>query len=559
MRSSLRKLLLLQLAVLWFVAVMPAPIGNSANASDRGAMVVNEAPANQPQRFLRGHALVIGNSRYQYTTPLPNPANDAKDIANALKPLGFEVTLKVDATLKAMENNIKRFGRKLREGGVGLFYYAGHGVQVAGRNYLIPIDADVDSESDIKYEAIDAGRLLGKMEDANNGTNIIILDACRNNPFSSKFRGVSRGLAKMDAPAGSLIAYSTAPGSVAADGDGRNGLYTSKLLTLINREGLTIEECLKKVRVEVMKETANEQVPWESSSLTVDFYFVGPKKMEITTKEASPSNSIELLFWESVKDSEDAKLYQSYIDEFPEGSFVKLAALYIDKYTPQRPAVIKTKANGDDGQPAATGGTINRKDPGWVEGADSPQKATDPSHLEPIEKSGSDPASSKTPAISAAQSERDKQILQKAIPGPVASISPSKKAPGAMGEHGQYIKYPNGIVYDKATGLEWYSGPGRSISVSDLKKWIKHVNTDGGNWRIPTQKELMTLYEKGAGRYNISPLLEMHDPYVWYRKKGLFFGNSAFDAHNFLLNPTDPGAHHPKSSHNKAFAVRSKP
>ena len=321
-----------------------------AIAGDRGVTVESTSKgAIDKARNIRGHALIIGNSRYRFISPLSNPANDATDIAAILKNLGFEVTLKVDATHRAMENEVLRFGRKLRKGGVGLFYFAGHGVQVAGRNYLIPIDANVDSESDIKFDTVDAGRILGKMEDAGNGINIIILDACRNNPFVSKFRTENRGLAKMEAPTGSILAYSTAPGSVAADGEGRNGLYTEKLLKYLKKEGLSKEDCFKKVRIEVMEESAKKQVPWESSSLTADFYFISPQRVEALAKNDGPSESVEILYWESIKDSKDIQQYQSYIDDFPDGSFVKLAKIYIKKYSKEK----KPVENREKKQPIA--------------------------------------------------------------------------------------------------------------------------------------------------------------------------------------------------------------
>ena len=217
-------------------------------------------------------ALVIGNSAYK-SSPLRNPVNDAQDIAAALKKLGFDVMHSENADQITMKRAIRQFGRKLREGGIGLFYYAGHGVQVKGRNYLIPIGAQIETESEVEYEAVDAGRVLGQMEDAGNDLNIAILDACRDNPFTRSFRSREQGLAKMDAPKGSLIAYSTAPGSVAADGKGRNGIYTKYLLKHMRTPGLTIERVLKKVRIDVMGETVDKQVPWESSSLRGDFYF----------------------------------------------------------------------------------------------------------------------------------------------------------------------------------------------------------------------------------------------------------------------------------------------
>jgi len=228
-------------------------------------------------------ALVIGNGAYK-SAPLKNPVNDASDMASTLRNLGFDVMHINNADRRRMEDTIREFGRRLRHGGVGLFYYAGHGMQVDGRNYLIPVDAKVESESDVKFEAVDAGRVLGKMEDAENELNIVILDACRDNPFARSFRSSSLGLARMDAPKGSLIAYATAPGYVAADGTGRNGIYTKYLLKHITAPGLTLEQVLKRVRVEVINETRDKQVPWESSSLTGEFYFVIEGKVTVTKR-----------------------------------------------------------------------------------------------------------------------------------------------------------------------------------------------------------------------------------------------------------------------------------
>jgi hypothetical protein len=172
-----------------------------------------------------------------------------------------------------MEEAIDGFFHKLRGGGAGLFYYAGHGIQVAGSNYLIPVDARVSSEADVKYNGVNVGLVLGKMQDAGNELNIVILDACRDNPFSRSFRTTSRGLARMDSPRGSFIAYATAPGGVAADGSGRNGIFTKHLLTHLATPGLKVEEVFKRVAIEVDRETRGSQLPWRSSSLIGDFYF----------------------------------------------------------------------------------------------------------------------------------------------------------------------------------------------------------------------------------------------------------------------------------------------
>lgn len=237
-------------------------------------------------------ALVIGNGAYK-KAPLRNPVNDAYDMAEALRIIGFEVIHKENTSQRSMENAIRDFGKRLRKGGVGLFYFAGHGIQVKGINYLIPVDARIESESDVKYECVDAGRVLGKMEDAGNDLNIVVLDACRDNLFARGFRSNRRGLARMDAPKGSLIAYATAPGSVAADGIGRNGVYTKHLLEHMKTPCLTVEQVLKRTRIDVMNETEDKQVPWESSSLTGDFYFV-PEGEIIATKVPSKKESMEL-------------------------------------------------------------------------------------------------------------------------------------------------------------------------------------------------------------------------------------------------------------------------
>ena len=234
------------------------------------------------------YALVIGNSAYQ-TAPLTNPVNDAEDMSSTLINMGFTVILKKNADQRTMEDAIRSFGKQLRKGGVGLFYFAGHGMQVDGRNYLIPVDSKIESESDVKYEAVDAGRVLGKMEDAENQLNIVILDACRNNPFSRNFRSTETGLARMDAPRGSLIAYATAPGEIAADGTERNGIFTKYLMKHMVVSNLPIELVLKQTRIDVARATDGRQTPWESSSLMGNFYFKSEKGI-VTSEKADKSN-----------------------------------------------------------------------------------------------------------------------------------------------------------------------------------------------------------------------------------------------------------------------------
>lgn len=249
--------------ILLFIVIIL--ISMSAFSMDR-ALVLKHM--KQEQRV----ALLIGNSSYS-SSPLRNPVNDVESMSSALKAMGFDVIKVENASQREMDEAISGFGGKLRNGGVGLFYYAGHGMQVGGENYLIPVDAEIDVEGDIKYRAVNVGTVLSKMEAAGNRLNIVFLDACRNNPFSRSWRSSTKGLAKVDAPTGTYIAYATAPGSVASDGTGSNGIFTEALIRAMSVKGLTIENVMKQVRVEVAGQTDRKQIPWTSSSLMGDFYF----------------------------------------------------------------------------------------------------------------------------------------------------------------------------------------------------------------------------------------------------------------------------------------------
>lgn len=240
------------------------------------------APSAQPPAYGGTEhrvALVIGNGNYKSASALRNPPNDAKLMARTLRGLGFKVIEEIDATQKQMKRAVRTFIDTVERGGgdsVALFYYAGHGVQVSGRNYLIPVDARIDGEADVDIESVEANSILRAMEFARARVNFVILDACRNNPFARSFRSSARGLARMDSPKGSLIAYATSPGDVAADGTGENSPYTLALTTAMT-DRVPVERMFRDVRNKVMAVTADKQVPWESSSLIGgDFYFSRP-------------------------------------------------------------------------------------------------------------------------------------------------------------------------------------------------------------------------------------------------------------------------------------------
>ncbi|MCH8888114.1 MAG: SUMF1/EgtB/PvdO family nonheme iron enzyme [SAR324 cluster bacterium] len=258
--------------ILGMAAMLTALAGDGfAQQGDRAVRVQGRQTAGDEQRV----ALVIGNHAYTRIASLRNPGNDARDMAAALRKTGFRVTLLLNATRGQMGEAIAEFEDAVSKGGVGLFFYAGHGVQVGGVNYLIPLGANITRQSQVEFEAISANRVLASMEAAGNRLNMVFLDACRNNPFKgNRFRAIGGGLAAVrNAPKGSLISYATGAGGVAADGTGRNGTYTKNLLRYIGQPGLELTTMMKRVRSGVQRDTRDKQTPYELSSLTGDFYF----------------------------------------------------------------------------------------------------------------------------------------------------------------------------------------------------------------------------------------------------------------------------------------------
>lgn len=284
-------------------------------------------PAFANQRI----ALVIGNSDYEYA-PLANPVRDAALMAETLREVGFEVLEYTDLDRRDLTKAFITLGEKLENAGTNataLVYYAGHGAQVNGENYLIPVGARIEEEIDVEIEGVRASSLLRTLKKAKSALNIVILDACRNNPFESSGRSATRGLAKMDAPTGTLLAYSTAPGKVAEDGSGNNSTYTRALARAIKTPGAKVEEVFKTVRVSVVDRTQGRQVPWESSSLTGDFIFQEklpePEPVVTASTDAVDTTQIEIEYWKSIATSTDPALFETYLSEYPDGIFKSIA------------------------------------------------------------------------------------------------------------------------------------------------------------------------------------------------------------------------------------------
>ena len=294
-------------------------------------------------------ALVVGNGGYaEANLPrLGNPVNDAGLMARALETAGFDVRLVTEADQAKMKAAIEAFGKQLVEAGqdsVGLFYYAGHGVEVREHNYLIPIGAQVESEVGFKTDAVPTEWVLSWMEAAGNRLNMVILDACRNNPYGGRYRGASQGLAQMEAPSGSLIAYAAAPGKKVLDGEegAKNSPYTAALAKALVEPGLRVEDVFKRVRVAVEEATNREQTPWESSSLRGDFYFVAkveePRPPELLPPAVVETPSTELTVlqlaaraYEAAERMHTVSGYQLVKERFPGTFYAALAKEQIAK------------------------------------------------------------------------------------------------------------------------------------------------------------------------------------------------------------------------------------
>jgi hypothetical protein len=277
-------------------------------------------------------ALVFGNGKYS-DAPLKNSVNDARAMGDALVRIGFEVTEKLDATRAEMTAAIRAYTRSLAARKcVGVFFYAGHGVQVAWTNYMVPVDAAIDRLEDVPRQAVAVTTLVSGLTRAANPMNVIILDACRDNPFGGDKTARPRGLSQMDAPPSTLLAYATSPGNVASDGEGTNGLYTEHLLRELAVKEARIEDVFKRVRLGVRRKSNGLQIPWESTSLEEDFYFLPSEQLKkLSDEEKQRLFKAELALWKSIQESQDPAPLEAYLRRHPSGDFAELAQLQLDR------------------------------------------------------------------------------------------------------------------------------------------------------------------------------------------------------------------------------------
>lgn len=271
-------------------------------------------------------ALIIGNASYK-TSPLRNPVNDARAMRDKLKRMGFEVVYFENLQVRQVGSALREFRNTIRPGSVALFFYAGHGLQVRGENYLPTVDADLSSEEDVPYQALSLSAVLNTMEDSKAAVNLVLLDACRNNPFARNFRSQAQGLARVQAPSGTLIHYATRPGSVAEDGGGKHGTYTEALLKQIDEQGVPIETSLKRVTIRVREVTKGKQEPWMEGSLTGDFYFIVSPGAQVTVQAVPAPTTADEAAWQASESIGTAAAYQAYLTEYPKGLYAAAARI----------------------------------------------------------------------------------------------------------------------------------------------------------------------------------------------------------------------------------------
>ncbi|MFA6922248.1 MAG: caspase family protein, partial [Gallionella sp.] len=330
------------------VMLMAFSLSSQIFAADyeRNLAVSQVSNAASEQRI----ALVIGNGAYS-NAPLKNPVNDAKDMAIKLRGLGFDVIERNDLKTRQIGSTLREFRSKLVPGAVALVFYAGHGLQIKGDNYLPAVDAEINSEEDVPNQSLAVKQIMDVLDESKSRLNLVFLDACRNNPYARSFRSSDRGLARISAPSGTLISYATRPGSVAADGDGRNGLYTSKLLAQMN-SNLQIEQALKRVVSDVKAASQGRQEPWMEGSIEGDFCFAGcsaSNAAQIASPVPAPArikgrDEIEQETWESARDSGSIDAIQEYLKHYPKGRFVgqakvQIAARKAEQVKPVEPVI----------------------------------------------------------------------------------------------------------------------------------------------------------------------------------------------------------------------------
>jgi hypothetical protein len=487
-----------------------------ANAKDRAEEAV--VPVSGSASAQRRVALVIGNSHYA-SKPLRNAGHDAADLARELEGLGFQVTLKQDLNHSKLKYAIDRFGKQLKKSSVGLFFYAGHGIQVDGENYLIPLGAQISEPELVEYEAVNAERVLAWMRSAKNALNIMILDACRSNPFPAVFRDGGAGLAAVkQMPRGSIVLFSAAPGEKAADGQGRNSPFTRALLANLRQPGLTAMQALQSVQTSVYLNTGGKQSPWlQNSPLMGKFYFQlagGPgtvppgsdprkKRIDKLLKEAEvffDSGDLTTPEGSNAKQRFRAVLALDPMNQKARAGLQRIVAQYAN-WAESR---IRAKDYAKAEQYLKRAEQVKEGNERVLALRDELRKAQQQAAFQ-AEQKRQDLARQKAAEEDARQArlEKERQAKAEAVRKEQARKEADRKLNQASqaverSSDGRYSKDRDGVINDSRTGLQWYVGPDRTTNWYDAKKWVENLRVAGGGWRMPSRSELGGISQKGA-------------------------------------------------------------
>ena len=537
-----------------------------------------------PEREAGHHAerlaLVMGNGAF-IKAPLKNPANDARDMADLLRGLGFDVIYRKYADYRQMEEAVFEFEKGLRNARIGLFYFAGHGVQLNGHNYLLPAAARVRTESDLVMEGFELGKVLRSMQGGEKRAGVLLLDASRPNPFGHRFKPNTPGLAGMEAPPGILISFAAAPGTLSVERPGEKSPYTRRLIKHMSRPGLTLDEALEKTRIDVMAETGGKQRPWHASALRGELCFKrgeGASK-SIRAKTQGPERA-------QTKASAGPKKVQT--PKPP--AHTALPGKNGIKQTSNRPLRIVDR----DGKFIALSNGVIRNTLRGLEWVAGPDRSTDwyqarewvgllevdgggwrmPTYLElqglydfgegrplpPLTKNkilrklgnffdlifrdgrtnmtcllnitadrvwtcdSDSPSTALVYNFNLESDEKQRENRERAYGLRVLAVRYRKKAlfvtehPDLeMARDDVFVLYANGMVKDTRYQLLWRVGPDRETNWHGAKDWIDRLNAALRGWRMPSVDELRTLYRKRIWQRNMTPLLKTNGRFVWSR------------------------------------------
>jgi len=478
----------------------------------------------------RRTALVIGNSAYG-SRPLKNPANDAAAVSSQLQELGFTVILKRNANLRAMKDALADFGNRLKQGGIGLFYYSGHGLHIGGVNYLVPVEERINQASDFMHETLDMGKVINEMANANNGLNVVILDACRDNPYYPGFRNVARGLSRVsEIPAGMFIAYSTWTNRMVKDEDrdGEISPYTKALLENISKPGLTINEIFAKVRGKLIKETG--QMPWELSSLDRNFFFIPDSPVTAAAIPASKT-TYDLEDANRKAEAEERRIAEERASfekkKMPEVNR-QITAVETERLTAEQGRASQEEARrleaakvspeeerlkkAEEEERASFVKTIELEVLRQIAAAETERLRAEWARAlkEEARRLEAAKASLEEERRQTAE-ERERLTAAEAREGPAAEARekakksavlalakpPSPPAVRETARDGRFIAYRDGTVLDTSTNLMWAAKDnGRDIKWAKAKSYCESYRGGGyKDWRMPTQDELAGLYD----------------------------------------------------------------